>query len=79
MSNVEETEQFDDTQPIVEVGDLDTADTNVETYSDTCFNDDSDPSAGENSSTHETARDGTKWKFMEFGVEAWIGVQHRIS
>ena len=24
----------------------------------------------ESSSTHETARDGAKWEFMEFGVEA---------
>ena len=24
----------------------------------------------ESSSTHETARDSTKWKFMEFGAEA---------
>ena len=41
MSDDEETEQFDDAQPIVHVGDLQTADTNVETHSATCFDDDS--------------------------------------
>ena len=70
ISDNEETEQFDDTQPIVHLGDLQTADTNVETHSATCFDDGSGSSAAESSSTHETARDGTKWKFMEFGVEA---------
>ena len=63
ISDDEETEQFNDAQPIVYVGDLQTADSNVETNSATCFDDDS------GSSTHETATDSTKWKFMEFGVE----------
>ena len=70
MSDDEETEQFHDTKPIVHLGDLQTADTNVETYSATCFDDASGSGAAESSSTHETAIDGTKWKFMEFGVEA---------
>ena len=70
MSDDEETEQFNDTQPIVHLGDLQTADTNVETHSATCFDDASDSGAAESSSTHETARDGTKWEFMEFDVEA---------
>ena len=56
--------------PLFHVGDLQTADTNVETHSATCFNDNSGSRAAESSSTHETARDGTKWEFMEFGVEA---------
>ena len=70
MSDDEETEQFDDTQPIACVADLQTADTNVETHSATCFDDDSGSGAAESSSTQETARDSTKWEFMEFGVEA---------
>ena len=70
MSDDEETEQFDDTQPIVHLGDLQTVDTNVETHSATCFDDASGSGAAESSSTHQTARDGTKWEFMEFGVEA---------
>ena len=37
MSNDEETEKFDDAQPIVHVGDLQTVDTNVETHSATCL------------------------------------------
>ena len=61
MNNNEETEQFDDAQPIVHVDDLQTADTNVETHSTTCFDDDSGSGAAESWSTHETARDGTKW------------------
>ena len=39
MSDDKETEQFDDTQPIAHVGDLQTANTNVETHSATCFDD----------------------------------------
>ena len=39
-------------------------------HSATCFDHDSALSAAESSSTHETARDGAKWKFMEFRVEA---------
>ena len=70
MSDDEEAEQFDYTQPIVHVDDLQTAYTNVETHSATCFDDNSGSGAAESSSTHETARDGTKWKFMEFGIEA---------
>ena len=69
MSDDEETEQFDDTQRIG-LGDLQTADTNVETHFATCFDDATGSGAAESSSTHETARDGTKWEFMEFGVEA---------
>ena len=70
MSDHEEAEQFDDTQPIVHVDDLQTADTNLETLSATCFDDDSDSDAAESSSTHERARDSTKWEFIEFGAEA---------
>ena len=70
MSNDEKTEQFNDTQPIVHIGDLQTSDTNIEIYSVTCYNDDSGSGAAESSSTNETARDGAKWEFMEFGLEA---------
>ena len=63
-------QQFDDKQLIVDKGDLQTADTNVETHSATCFDDDSGPGAAESSSTHETAIDGTKRKFIKFLVEA---------
>ena len=64
MSDDEETDQFDSG------GDIQTAGTNAETQSATPVTDDSDSSAVESSSTHETARDGTKWEFMEFGEEA---------
>ena len=70
MNDDEETEQFDDTQPIAHEGDLQTADTNVETHSATCFDNYSCSGAVKSLSTHETARDGTKWEFMEFRVEA---------
>ena len=70
MSKDEKTEQFDDAQPIVHTGDLQTSNTNVEIYSATCYNDDYGSCAAESSSTNETARDGTKWKFMEFGLKA---------
>ena len=70
MNDDEETEQFDDAQPIVHVDDLQTADTNVEIYFAICFDDDSGSGAAASSSTNETARDGTKWEFMKFGVEA---------
>ena len=70
MSDDEETEQFDDTQLIVHLGDLQTADTNVETHSATCFDDVSGSGAAESLSTQETAREGTKWEFMDVGVEA---------
>ena len=70
MSDNEETEQFNDTQPIVHVGDLQTVNTNIETHSATCFDDDSGLGAAESSSTHETARDGTKWEFIKVSVEA---------
>ena len=72
MSDDEKTKQSDDTQPIVYVGDLQTAYTNVDTNSATCFDDDSGSDAAESSSTHETAREGTKWKFMGFGVKAQV-------
>ena len=41
MNDDEKTEQFDDAQPIVHIGDLQTSDTNVEIYSARCYNDDS--------------------------------------
>ena len=69
MRDVKETEQFDGTQPIVHVSDLQTADANVKTYSATCFDDDSSSGAAESSNTHETERDGTKWEFIGFDVE----------
>ena len=47
MNDNEKTEQFDDAQPIVHIGDLQTSDTNVEIYSATCYNDDSGSSAPE--------------------------------
>ena len=47
MSDNEKTEQFDDAQPVVHIGDLQTSDTNVEIYSATCYNDDSDSGAPE--------------------------------
>ena len=70
MSDDEKTEQFDDAQPIVHIGDLQTSDTNVKIYSATCYNDDYGSCAAESSSTKETARDGTKWEFMDFGLKA---------
>ena len=69
MSDDEKTEKFDDAQPIVHIDDLQTSDTNVEIYSATCCNDDSGSGAAESSSTNKTAKDGTKWAFMEFGLE----------
>ena len=69
ISDDEETKQFDDKQPIVRIGDLQAADTNVESQSAKYF-DNAGSGAVESSSTHETARDSTKWEFMEFGVEA---------
>ena len=69
MSDDEKTEQFDNAQPIVHIGDLQTSDTNVEICSATCYNDDSGSGAVESSRTNKTARDGTKWEFMEFGLE----------
>ena len=70
MSEDEDAEQFNDTQPIVHIDDLQTADTNVKAHSATCFDDDSSSGAAESSNTYETARDSTKWKFMEFGAKA---------
>ena len=70
MSDNEETGQIDDAQPFAHVGDLQTSDTNVETHSATCFDDDSGSGATESLSTHDTARDSTKWEFMKFCVEA---------
>ena len=55
MSDDEEAEQFDDTQPIVHIDDLQTADTNLETHSGLCSEDDSSSGAAKSSSTHETA------------------------
>ena len=70
MSDNKEAEQFNDTLPFVHVGDLQTADTNVETHSATCFDDDSGSGTAESSSTRETVRDSTKWEFMEFVIAA---------
>ena len=70
MSDDEEAEQFDDTQPIVHIDDLQTAETNLETYSALCSEDDSSLGAAKSSSTHETSRDSTKLEFMKFGAEA---------
>ena len=53
MSDLEETEQFDDTEPIVHLGDLQTADTNFETHSALCFDDDSGSGAAESSKSQE--------------------------
>ena len=69
MSDDEKTEQFDNAQPIVHIDDLQTSDTNVEIYSATYYNDDSGSGAAKSSSTNETARDGIKWEFMEFGLK----------
>ena len=70
MSDDEKTEQFDHAQPIVHMGALQTSDTNVEIYSATCYNDGYGSGAAENLSTNETARNGTKWEFMEFSLKA---------
>ena len=69
MTDDEETEQFDDAQSTVHIDDSQTADTNVEIYSATCFDDDYSSGAAESLSTDKTAREGTKWEFMEFGVK----------
>ena len=66
----DEAEQFDDTQPIVRIDDLQTADTNLETHSALCSEDDSSSGAAKSSNTHETARDSTQMEFMKFGAEA---------
>ena len=55
MSDDEKAEQFDDTQPIVHVDDLQTADTNLETHSALCSEDDSTSGAAKSSSTREIA------------------------
>ena len=60
ISHNEKTEQFEDSQLIVHVNDLQTAYTNADTPSATCFDDDSGSGAAKSSSTHKTARDGTK-------------------
>ena len=70
ISDDEKTEKFDNAQLIVHIGDLETSDTNVEIYSATCYNDGSSSGAVESLSTNKTARDGTKWEFMEFDLEA---------
>ena len=79
MSDNEETERFDDAQPIVHIGDLQNFNTNIEIHSATCYDNDSDSGPAESSSTNETARDGTKWEFMEFGVKHEEGLQLRMS
>ena len=66
MSDDEETEQFNSTHLD---GSL-TAPTYVETHSALCSDGESGLDAAESSSTHEIARDGTKWEFVEFGIEA---------
>ena len=70
MSDDEEAEQFDDTQPIAHIDDLQTANTNLETHSALCSEDDSNSGAAKSLSTHETVRDSTKLEFMKFGAEA---------
>ena len=70
MSDNEKAEQFDDAQPIVDIGDLQTSDTNVEIHSATCYNDDSGSGAAKSSRTNEAAKDGTKGEFMELILEA---------
>ena len=70
MSDNEKTEQFNDAQPIVDIGDLQTSDTNVEIHSATCYNDDSGSGAVKSSRTNEAARDGTKGEFKELSLEA---------
>ena len=62
--------QFDGTQSTVHAGDLQTADINTETHSETYIDDSSGLVTAESSSTHETARDCTIWESMELGVEA---------
>ena len=47
---------FDDTQPIIHIDDLQTADTNLETHSALCSEDDSGSGAAKSSSTHEIAQ-----------------------
>ncbi|CAK8689982.1 unnamed protein product [Clavelina lepadiformis] len=61
MDDDEETEQLSDSQ---------SANTNVESHSTTCCDGDSCLGAAESLIKNETARDGTQWEFMEFGVEA---------
>ena len=70
MGDDEKAEQFDDTQPIVDIDDLQTADTNLETHSALCSEDDFSSGAAKSSSTRETARDSTKSEFMKFSAEA---------
>ena len=70
MSDDEEAEQFDDTQPIVHMDDLQTADSNLETHCALCSENDYSSGAAKSSSTNETARDSTKLEFMKFGAEA---------
>ena len=59
VSDDEETEQFDDIpQPIVHIGDLQTADTNIETHSAACLDDDSGLGAAESLRSQEMAQNG---------------------
>ena len=53
LSDDEETEQFDDTQPIDHAVDLQTTDTNFVTHSALCFDDDSGSGATESSKGQE--------------------------
>ena len=79
MSDDKKAEQFDDTQPIVHLDDLQTAYTNVETHSATCFDDDSGLGAAESSGTQETARDSRKWELWNSAQKHGEGVQLRMS
>ena len=76
MSDVEEAEQFDDTQPIVHVDDLQTADTNLETHSALCSEDDSSSGAAKSSSTREIA---PNWTLSNSAQKHEEGEQLRMS
>ena len=67
MSDDEEIEEFVDAQPIVHLDDLQTADTNVETHSATCFDDDSGSGATEiraHTRQQQMAQNGNLWNSM---------------
>ena len=60
MSDCEETEQFDNTQPIVHIGDLQLLILTLKPIL-LRFDDDLGSGAAESSITYETARDGNLW------------------
>ena len=76
MRDDEEAEQFDDAQPIVDIDDLQTADTNLETHSALCSEDDSGSGAAKSSSTHEIAPNWNLWNSAQKHKE---GEQLRMS